>query len=105
MVHDGEHRMAERLVEDGEGLVARQRDLIRRLSENGHPTEPAERVLERLEALLARRRERLGFIRNPSCNTTDVRQSASQEKVGSAWSGRSPLRAAEGTQAYLSISR
>jgi hypothetical protein len=84
MVHEAELRMAERLVEDGEGLVARQRDLIRRLSENGYPAEPAEGVLVRLEASLARRREYLRRVANPSCITTGARQSASQEQDGSA---------------------
>jgi hypothetical protein len=71
VVHESELRSAEHLVEDGEALVARQRDLIRRLSENGHPTEPAERVLVRLEGSLDRRREYLRRVLDPRWITAE----------------------------------
>jgi hypothetical protein len=74
MLHEAELRMEELLVEDGEALIARQRDLIRRLSENGHPTEPAERVLEQLHALLNHRRERLSRVLDPSWRTASRNQ-------------------------------
>jgi hypothetical protein len=78
VVHEAELRMAEHLVEDGEALVARQRDLITRLTENGHPTDAAKHVLERLQALLNDKRERLSRVRDPSLRT-DTRQAAPQE--------------------------
>jgi hypothetical protein len=59
-----ELQTAERHVTDGEQLVACQRELIRRLSERDLPTEKAERVLVRLESLLANARDHLNRLLN-----------------------------------------
>ena len=55
--------MAERHVREGERHVANQREILEHLSEHGHSTELAERLLSNLEGLLAMHREHLARIR------------------------------------------
>jgi hypothetical protein len=44
--------MADRHVAQGEGHVTRQRELVRRLHDQGHPTDAAENLLAEFEAVL-----------------------------------------------------
>jgi hypothetical protein len=66
-----EIQIAERHVVEGERIVALQCELIQRLSEKGHPTERAERVLVRLETALEKHRKHLNRPRNSNQHHPD----------------------------------
>jgi predicted HicB family RNase H-like nuclease len=51
--HDAELAMVRRHVASGEGIVARQQELVERLRRAGHDTEPAETILEQFRSILA----------------------------------------------------
>jgi hypothetical protein len=63
MDYEAELDRAEQHVREGENLVARQRELIRELAANNHPTALAEEILHSLEASLASHREHRDHLR------------------------------------------
>ncbi|AZO12913.1 hypothetical protein EN817_11335 [Mesorhizobium sp. M3A.F.Ca.ET.174.01.1.1] len=56
--------MAQRHVREGEERIARQRDLIERLAEHGHPTDEAVKMLQEFQAIQLEHITHLERLRN-----------------------------------------